>query len=69
MHNAITEMYTQGMKDQIIRKMVGWHPSSKMPDIYVHIKEQQMILDQLNALNPNKAITPIKIKKNNHDIG
>ena len=37
-HTAITRYYLQDLPDQVIRKLVGWSPSSKMPDVYVHIK-------------------------------
>jgi integrase len=37
-HTAITRYYLQNLPDQVIRKLVGWSPSSKMPDVYVHIK-------------------------------
>ena len=66
-HSAITEMYTKGLSDQVIRKMVGWRPASKMPNTYVHIGEQSIItaflnLDQFNEKSKNKQknelITP-----------
>jgi integrase len=42
-HTAITNLYLTTLSDQIIRKMVGWTPSSKMPDVYVHIKEEHIL--------------------------
>jgi len=36
-HTAITMLYLDALPDQVIRKIVGWSPSSRMPDIYVHV--------------------------------
>jgi integrase len=38
-HTAITQLYLQGIPDQVIRRTVGWTPSSRMPDVYVHVQE------------------------------
>ena len=42
-HTAITNMYLRKLPDQVIRRTVGWTPSSKMPDTYVHINEAHLI--------------------------
>jgi integrase len=36
-HTAITTLYLHALPDQVIRKIFGWTPSSRMPDIYVHV--------------------------------
>ncbi|MHA1129638.1 MAG: hypothetical protein ACTSQI_18630 [Candidatus Helarchaeota archaeon] len=42
-HAAITEMYLNGFIDQEVRAMVGWTPSSKMPNVYVHVNERHLL--------------------------
>jgi integrase len=42
-HAAITEMYLAGYKDQEIRALVGWTPSSRMPNVYVHVTERHLL--------------------------
>ncbi|MHA1252431.1 MAG: site-specific integrase, partial [Candidatus Helarchaeota archaeon] len=37
-HTAITNYYLRGFPDQVVKKLVGWAPSSSMLDIYVHVK-------------------------------
>ncbi|MHA1855072.1 MAG: hypothetical protein ACTSYY_03430 [Promethearchaeota archaeon] len=41
-HTAITNMYLKALPDQVIRKMVGWSPSSRMSDVYVHVQEAHL---------------------------
>lgn len=38
-HSAITALYLTELPDQVIRKVVGWTPSSRMPDVYVHVTQ------------------------------
>ena len=38
-HSAITTLYLAAVPDQVIRKVVGWTPSSRMPDVYVHVTQ------------------------------
>lgn len=42
-HSAITNFYLKGLTDQEVRKLVGWTPSSRMPDIYVHVHINHII--------------------------
>ena len=42
-HAAITNLFRKGLSDQEVRKLVGWTPSSKMPDVYVHIHINHVI--------------------------
>lgn len=42
-HTAITNLYLKGLSDQEVRKLVGWTPSSKMPDVYVHVQINHII--------------------------
>ena len=42
-HSAITNLYLKKVPDQVIRKLVGWTPSSKMPDVYVHVQVGHLI--------------------------
>ncbi|MBD3230826.1 MAG: tyrosine-type recombinase/integrase [Candidatus Lokiarchaeota archaeon] len=42
-HAAITDMYLAGYNDQEIRAMIGWTPSSRMPNIYVHVNKKHLL--------------------------
>ncbi|MFX1256391.1 MAG: tyrosine-type recombinase/integrase [Promethearchaeota archaeon] len=42
-HTAITNLYLKGLSNQEVRKLVGWTPSSKMPDVYVHLHINHII--------------------------
>jgi len=42
-HSAITNFYLKGLTDQEVRKLVGWTPSSRMPDVYVHVDINHII--------------------------
>lgn len=55
-HTAITNLYLKGLTDQEVRKLVGWTPSSKMPDVYVHVNVNH-IVDSLCKSAPLKART------------
>ena len=57
-HSAITKMYAQGLNDQTIRRIVGWRPSSKMPDTYVHIEKKQITSALRNIINQNNTFPP-----------
>ena len=63
-HAAITEMYVHGFVDQEVRAMVGWAPSSKMPDIYVHIGTKHL----LDACKRNET-NYINIESNKRNLG
>ncbi len=52
-HSAITNLYLKGLTDQEVRKLVGWTPSSKMPDVYVHVHINHII----NSYYKNDALT------------
>jgi len=52
-HSAITNLYLKGLTDQEVRKLVGWTPSSKMPDVYVHVHINHII----NSFYKNDALT------------
>jgi integrase len=54
-HTAITDFYLTSLPDQVIRKIVGWTPSSRMPDVYVHVKEEH-ILRQLGEAYQTSVI-------------
>jgi len=53
-HSAITALYLAPVPDQVIRKVVGWTPSSRMPDVYVHVTQAhiQQAFDHA-ALHPH----------------
>lgn len=50
-HAAITNFYLKGLSDQEVRRLVGWMPSSKMPDMYVHININHIV----NSFRKNSA--------------
>ena len=43
-HAAITNFYLKDLSDQEVRRLVGWTPSSKMPDVYVHININHIVI-------------------------
>ena len=36
-HTRLTQYYSAGIPDQVVRRVAGWTPSSKMPNVYCHI--------------------------------
>ena len=41
-HSAITAFFQYNWPPQVIHAIVGWRPASKMPNVYVHIGQEQI---------------------------
>jgi len=42
-HSAIANLYLKGLTEQEVRKLIGWTPTSRMPDAYVHMHINHII--------------------------
>jgi integrase len=72
-HTAITELYLTSLPDQVIRKMVGWTPSSRMPDVYVHVKDEHILRQlgeayQTSVINAHRTLVNQKNNLNPKNI-
>ncbi|MFX0061471.1 MAG: tyrosine-type recombinase/integrase [Candidatus Hermodarchaeota archaeon] len=50
-HSVATRLASEGMPEYLLRKIMGWSPSSTMPSVYLHLDEQDLI--QWFTTNPS----------------